>query len=228
VLSQPLGGQTRLATFNAVNHSTRRTAAVYILVAGDVTVVWEGPRGNRRVKLVRTGNGAAYVYIGATENFERRDKEALPSLPQGVTWTRRMPVQGRNANSGYRVPVVTHGMGYAPPGTELTLDQLFIISSVEAFLIGGVRGIFGYNPNHRGEGYAAVRNKSPYGPMKCALTALLFHPFFQGGKSAQRHLFCCIILRCRQVALSIGPLLTSAALHALQVQDAGPQAAASG
>jgi hypothetical protein len=184
VLSQPLGRQTRLATFNAVNHSTRRTAAVYILVAGDVDVVLVGPPGNQTVELVRTGNGAAYVYIGATENFERRDTEALPSLPPGVTWRRMLPVQGRNANSGRRVPVVTHGMGYAPPGTVLSLDQLFIISSVEAFLIGGVRGIFGYDPNHRGVGYAAVRNKSPYGLMKCALTALLFYPFFQGGVSA--------------------------------------------
>ena len=160
-----------LAIFDAVDHRTRDTACVYLAVAGDIDVVIEqaGHDGQRKVQLVRTGNGAGYVYVGATANFAQRDTQKLPNLPPGVTWHRRMPARGQRRHSGHRVPVVTHAMGYAPPRTKLPLDELFRISCVEAFLIACMRAVFGYDPNHRGRGCAVVRNKSPFGLYKCAL-----------------------------------------------------------
>jgi hypothetical protein len=114
------------------------------------------------VTLVRTGNGPAYVYIGATENFAQRDRAALKHLPAGLQW-RRYYGNGASRSKGRRVMVVTHGMGGRVPGQPLSLDELYRISVVEVFLIAAMRAIFGYNPRYCGKGFAAVRNVIPLG-----------------------------------------------------------------
>ena len=120
-----------------------------------------------QIRLVRTGTGPAWVYVGGTKNKEARDDTKLPKLPHGVHWHTYDSAAGTKLDAlattrscrAARVMVVTHGLTFKDVNQYWTAEEAFVASTIEEFTIMAVSATVGYDPSDSstvGTGYFSV------------------------------------------------------------------------